>query len=217
MWIDPTGLFIESALGNFGGITSLSNMINNIIAQLIVVDQTISIANAIDGGGGRGGSFGHVGRRVGSGFRSGTRFRTGGSGGSGSTRSGGGGNTGSGGGNTGSGGIGGAPPPATTPPPGTNLLRRTTVPINDGMRVTTNRALDMADNFLGPGYREVARGVFRSSDGLRQVRMTHHDLVIDPRGAHLNFEMGRTITVRGRETFIVNRGINGNIHVFIID
>ncbi|MCL2357921.1 MAG: hypothetical protein FWC70_12350, partial [Defluviitaleaceae bacterium] len=89
----------------------------------------------------------------------------------------------------------------------------------DGIRVSTNEALDMAGSFLGPGYREIAPGVFRSADGARQVRMTTSDLARvgnhHPGGPHLNFETGRTTVNRGRETFVVDR--HGNSHVFITE
>jgi hypothetical protein len=33
-----------------------------------------------------------------------------------------------------------------------------------------------AQRFLGPGYKEIAPGVFRSGNGLRQFRMTDNDI-----------------------------------------
>jgi len=85
--------------------------------------------------------------------------------------------------------------------------------LTDGMKATSNQALGLAEDFLGQGYKEIAPGVFRSKDGLRQVRMTANDLN-DIRGAHFNFETGITTTTHnGRETFKVSE----NIHVFITD
>jgi len=47
-----------------------------------------------------------------------------------------------------------------------------------------------ASRFLGSGYRELAPGVFRSADGLRQFRMTTRDLTgaHGRIGPHVNFE-----------------------------
>jgi len=65
------------------------------------------------------------------------------------------------------------------------------------------------------GYKEIVPGVFRSQDGLRQVRMTDSDLA--PVGnhagaAHLNFETGTSITKpNGKVTF----NVTDNKHVFI--
>ena len=85
------------------------------------------------------------------------------------------------------------------------------------MNATTNRALDMADSFLGPGSREIAPGVFRSADGLRQVRMTASDLAPRPDhfggSPHLNFETGSISMNNGRATFEVST----NMHVVITD
>jgi RHS repeat-associated protein len=54
-----------------------------------------------------------------------------------------------------------------------------------------NRALAIAERFLGKGYTEIAPGVFRSSDGLRQVRMTATDILGTHGniGPHFNFEI----------------------------
>jgi hypothetical protein len=95
----------------------------------------------------------------------------------------------------------------------TSTGAKITVNIVDGMKVTTNQALDMTTEFLGNGYKEISPGVFRSNDGLRQVRMTTNDLT-DPVGAHINFETGVTkTTFTGRESF---ERIT-NTHVFITD
>jgi hypothetical protein len=73
----------------------------------------------------------------------------------------------------------------------------------------------MTTDYLGISHKEISPGVFRSNDGLRQVRMTTNDLT-DPVGAHINFETGVTVkTPTGRESFKVTPGENK--HVFIID
>ena len=87
--------------------------------------------------------------------------------------------------------------------------------LTNGAKMTTNKALDAADDFLGEGYKEVAPGVFRSKDGLRQVRMTDADITgAHGGGAHMNFETGKSITnPNGRVTFKVN----DNIHIYLAD
>ncbi|MDR0292923.1 MAG: hypothetical protein LBH95_02070 [Oscillospiraceae bacterium] len=85
----------------------------------------------------------------------------------------------------------------------------------DGMTVMPDQGLDLAIDFLGPEYNEIASGVFRSKDGLRQVRMTDSDLapVNNHHGAaHMNFETGISVAKpNGGVTFVVDK----NIHVFI--
>ncbi|MCL2578165.1 MAG: PKD domain-containing protein [Defluviitaleaceae bacterium] len=84
----------------------------------------------------------------------------------------------------------------------------------DGTRMTTNQALDAASDFLGRGYREIAPGVFRSSDGLRQVRMTNADVLGRHAGApHMNFEIGTTVNRNGRLVFERSE----NMHIFFTD
>jgi RHS repeat-associated protein len=52
-------------------------------------------------------------------------------------------------------------------------------------------ALSGAEDFLGAGYTEIAPGVFRSADGLRQFRMTNADLLPTHGniGPHVHFEI----------------------------
>ena len=54
-----------------------------------------------------------------------------------------------------------------------------------------NRGLMIAERFLGKGYSEIAPGVFRSADGLRQFRMTTADILGSHGniGPHFNFEI----------------------------
>ena len=56
--------------------------------------------------------------------------------------------------------------------------------------VSPDVALDSATKWLGPGYKEIAPGVHRSADGLRQFRMTNSDLLPTHGniGSHLHFE-----------------------------
>lgn len=64
---------------------------------------------------------------------------------------------------------------------------------------TTANALSAAERYLGSGYNEIAPGVFRSADNLRQFRMTTLD-ILDAR-PHAHFESiaidGRTILENG--------------------
>ncbi|MGK2887901.1 MAG: RHS repeat-associated core domain-containing protein, partial [Rhodococcus sp. (in: high G+C Gram-positive bacteria)] len=68
-----------------------------------------------------------------------------------------------------------------------------------GGQMNATQALKAADAWLGPGYTEIAPGVYRSGDGLRQFRMTDRDL--GGHGgtpSHVHFESvapnGRTFT-----------------------
>jgi hypothetical protein len=60
-----------------------------------------------------------------------------------------------------------------------------------GTPIDPSTALSSGTKWLGPGYREIAPGVYRSADGLRQFRMTSADLV--PMhgniGSHVHFEV----------------------------
>jgi len=53
---------------------------------------------------------------------------------------------------------------------------------------TPDEALRGAERWLGEGYQELDKGVFRSKDGIRQFRMTVHDLTDSKKGAHVHFE-----------------------------
>lgn len=76
-----------------------------------------------------------------------------------------------------------------------------------GGRITVKKALEMGEKWLGPGYKEIAEGVFRSADNLRQFRMTEADLLDLRQGVHVHFE---SIGSNGRE-------IMENSHVYLID
>lgn len=66
-----------------------------------------------------------------------------------------------------------------------------------GGNTTVENALTQAEVWLGPGYEEIAPGVYRSADDLRQFRMTTSDLTDPIQGPHVHFESigpdGRTI------------------------
>ena len=83
----------------------------------------------------------------------------------------------------------------------------------DGISMDASDALDIAEDFLGKGYKEASPGRFVSSDGFRQVRMTASDLapINNHAGApHLNFE---TFI---EDIFRKGRYIRtGNSHIFI--
>lgn len=55
---------------------------------------------------------------------------------------------------------------------------------------TVHQALTTGERFVGSGYREIAPGVFRSADGLRQFRMTGRDLTPTHGkiGPHVHFQ-----------------------------
>lgn len=69
-----------------------------------------------------------------------------------------------------------------------------------GGATSAQNALTQANNYLGPGAKEIAPGVFRSADGTRQFRMTNGDITgaHGDIGPHVHFESigsdGRTIT-----------------------
>ena len=57
-----------------------------------------------------------------------------------------------------------------------------------GGQLSAADAMRHGEEWLGAGYKEIAPGVYRSADGLRQFRMTDSDL-LDPRqGPHVHFE-----------------------------
>jgi RHS repeat-associated protein len=78
-----------------------------------------------------------------------------------------------------------------------------------GGELTPEQALDAAEKYLGPGYKEIAPGVFRSDNGTgsKQFRMTSSDLTDPKQGAHVHFEY---IGPDGKQ-------IVENSHVKIID
>lgn len=89
--------------------------------------------------------------------------------------------------------------------------------LEDGMKLGTNDALETSLSVLGDGYSEVADGVFRSSDGRFQVRMTDSDLA--GRGTngrpHVNIERGTTVKDPRTGRAVFRR--DENIHVMVED
>lgn len=62
--------------------------------------------------------------------------------------------------------------------------------VSNGGAISPDTALEAGTDWLGGGYREIAPGVFRSYDGLRQFRMTDADLLPTHgnMGPHVHFE-----------------------------
>jgi hypothetical protein len=75
-----------------------------------------------------------------------------------------------------------------------------------GGKTSVRAVLNGAEKWLGPGYKEVAPGVYRSADGTRQFRMTTDDLA-DAAGPHVHFE---SVAPGGRR-FVENA------HVYLVD
>ena len=72
--------------------------------------------------------------------------------------------------------------------------------IVDGQAMTTSEALDLALDFLGPGYKDLGNGRFISSDGRRVVRMGDSDIAghAPHYTPHINFEEMEDVAVPGR-------------------
>jgi len=77
-------------------------------------------------------------------------------------------------------GRGGARKGGCTPPNGYGNI--------GGGATTVSEALRNAELWLGPGYKKIASGVYRSADGTRQFRMTDDDLRDPAQGPHCHFE-----------------------------
>lgn len=59
----------------------------------------------------------------------------------------------------------------------------------DKIKLEVDEALELAEDYLGQGYREVAPGRFVSLDGMRQIRMGPNDLLgMHGGGPHINFD-----------------------------
>jgi RHS repeat-associated protein len=58
----------------------------------------------------------------------------------------------------------------------------------DGESTSTENVLKQAEDWLGPNYKEIDPGVYRSADGMRQFRMTTSDLTDPRQGPHVHFE-----------------------------
>lgn len=81
----------------------------------------------------------------------------------------------------------------------------------DGAYMTTDDALETANQFLGPGYRDMGGGRFLSQDGLRQVRLTDADLAHPRQNPHINFETYNQPIGPG----IRSGGPVSNIHIYL--
>ena len=82
----------------------------------------------------------------------------------------------------------------------------------DGTRVNSSKALDMAEDFLGPGYTEASPGRFVSADGYRQVRMGDMDILGSHAGGpHINFELITPSSLRSGRYKI------DKVHIYIFD
>ncbi|MEB3751146.1 pre-toxin TG domain-containing protein [Geobacillus icigianus] len=61
--------------------------------------------------------------------------------------------------------------------------------LKNGMKMKINDALEAAEKFLGPGYKDMGNGRFVSTDGTRVVRMGDGDILGKHGGGpHMNFE-----------------------------
>lgn len=60
----------------------------------------------------------------------------------------------------------------------------------NGTKLSSSDALDVADSFLGQGYKEMSPSRFVSLDGMRQVRMEDSDILgLHGGGPHINFDV----------------------------
>lgn len=85
---------------------------------------------------------------------------------------------------------------------------------SEGIKVSTDEALDMAENYLGPGYKEAGKnsGRFVSADKTRQVRMGDYDITgRHAKGSHINFELLAYDQIKAKMTVFDNR------HVYILN
>ncbi len=94
---------------------------------------------------------------------------------------------------------------------GGNIARRAgwSDELADGATLATDDALDAAEDFLGPGYRDLGDGRYLSADGTRQVRMGDLDITGQHAGGpHMNFERLEADRLRpGRFNIVENRHI----------
>src|SRR5207302_1712179 len=72
-------------------------------------------------------------------------------------------------------------------------------------KATVSEGLTAGEEWLGAGYREIASGVFRSADNLRQFRMTDSDILA--KMPHFNFE---TVAEDGKTLL-------QNAHIYLLD
>jgi hypothetical protein len=82
--------------------------------------------------------------------------------------------------------------------------------LKDGMKVSSNRVLDLAMQFLGKDYKELEPGSGRyvSADGTRVVKMGTSDIT----GPHVNFE-----TLKPNPAKPGKMKVDKNLHIFLTD
>jgi RHS repeat-associated protein len=85
--------------------------------------------------------------------------------------------------------------------------------LTDGMKMSTNDALDAAQEFLGEGYKDLGNGRFVLADGRFQVRMGDSDILgWHGGGPHMNFERLEPNPARPGKMMIVD-----NMHIYLDD
>ena len=85
--------------------------------------------------------------------------------------------------------------------------------LRDGLKLNTNKALELAERYLGPNYKNAGKGRFISSDGRRQVRMSDSDVLGKHGGGpHMNFEVLQPSMHKEGKMEIIE-----NYHIFIED
>jgi hypothetical protein len=87
--------------------------------------------------------------------------------------------------------------------------------LKDGMKVTSNSALELGEKFLGKGYNEVVAGSGRyiSKDGKRVFRMGVNDITgAHGGGPHVNFE-----TLVPNPAKPGKMKVDTNLHIYLID
>jgi len=87
------------------------------------------------------------------------------------------------------------------------------IELYDGLRTTTNNALELADRFLGIEYRMDSPGRYISEDNLRVVRIGDNDILgKHGDGRQMNFEtLGPNPQKPGKMTVIKN------LHIYLTD
>lgn len=86
--------------------------------------------------------------------------------------------------------------------------------LENGMKLPTNKVLEIAEKFLGIGYKEAIAGSgrFVSADGKRAFRMGVNDILGKHSGGpHVNFELLIRDLKTGR------MAVENNCHIFLID
>ena len=86
--------------------------------------------------------------------------------------------------------------------------------LEDGMKVNSSEILDMAEKFLGKGYKEIdGTGRFVSKDGTRVFRMGKNDIEgKHGGGSHVNFEILEPNSDKPGKMKVIK-----NLHIYIND